>query len=263
MKPLRQPAIVAAGALALAGAFLTGCLEQPNPINPTVVVIPDFTITDLRVGTGVAAANGNFLDVDYTLWLYDVAQPDNKGVQVESTGGTPFNFVLGGGQVIAGWEQGLVGMRAGGARRLIIPPALAFGTAGSNTVPPNTSLVFDIELRRVDEAPPFTITDLRAGTGAESADGNTLTVEYVGWVYDPTETDNKGLQFDASSGTPFSFVLGGGLVILGWEQGLLGMRVGGERRLIIPPELAYGAEGNGQILPNATILFDVELLTVE
>ena len=214
---------------------------------------------------GIAAANGNFLTVETTLWLYDVTQPDNKGVQTASTAGIPFTFVLGGGQAIAGFDQGLVGMRVGGERRLIIPPDLAFGAFGSSNVPPNTSVVFDVELLRVDEAPGFTITDLLVGTGAEAVDGSSVTVEYTGWVYDPTQPDNKGFQFDTSVGTPLAFVLGAGQVIPGWEQGLVGMRVGGERRLTIPPELAYGEGGNPDvgILSNATILFDVELVSVE
>ena len=278
MNSLRQPAIAAAGALALAGAVVTGCLEQPNPIGPDAsqpTVIPDFAIIDVVVGTGIVAAIGNFVDVTFTLWLYDETQPDEKGEQVTAST-DPVNVLLDSLQVIAGWIQGVPGMREGGLRRLIIPPALAFGGAGSPSggVPPNTAVVYEIELLSVDVAPDFTITDLVVGTGATAAGGDTLTVEFGGWVYDPSETDNKGTEFDASDGTSFEFVLGDPGLVDGWNMGILGlsgvgsgagsaMRVGGSRRLVIPPALAFGQTGQGLIPPNATVVFDIELLTVE
>jgi FKBP-type peptidyl-prolyl cis-trans isomerase FkpA len=111
---------------------------------------------------------------------------------------------------------------------------------------------------------PFSQTDLRAGTGAEAVAGRTLTVHYTGWLYAAAQPDQKGQQFDSSVGrTPFSFLLGAGRVIQGWERGMPGMRVGGLRRLVIPPELGYGSQGAGSIPPNATLVFDVELLDVQ
>jgi FKBP-type peptidyl-prolyl cis-trans isomerase FkpA len=111
---------------------------------------------------------------------------------------------------------------------------------------------------------PFGITDLRVGTGGDAVTGRTLTVNYTGWLYNTSRTDNKGTIFDTSVGaTPFTFLLGAGGVIQGWDQGLAGMRVGGLRRLVIPPSLAYGAARNGVIPPNATLLFEVELLEVQ
>ena len=269
MKPLRQPAVVAVGALALTGAFLTGCLENPN--TPTVITdTPEpepvsvvFSITDLRIGAGAPAAIGDFVTIEFTGWLYEETSPDNKGEQVTIVG-NPSTFVLGVGQAIRGLDQGLVDMRVGGERRLIIPPELAFGSSGSGSIPPNAVLVFDVELLRVDEAPSFATTDIVVGTGAEAASGDSLTVEYVGWLYDPTQPDNKGGQIDASDGTPLPFVLGVGQVIPGWDQGVVGMRVGGERLVIIPPDLAYGSTGQGALIPpGATLIFEIELLTVE
>lgn len=111
---------------------------------------------------------------------------------------------------------------------------------------------------------PFTVTDLRVGTGVEAVNGRRLTVHYTGWLYSTTATENKGTLFDTSVGrSPFSFTLGAGAVIRGWDQGLVGMKVGGVRRLVIPPELAYGAAGNGPIPPNANLVFEVELLDVQ
>jgi len=90
-----------------------------------------------------------------------------------------------------------------------------------------------------------------------------LTVSYTGWLYDPARPEQKGTQFDTN--TSFPFVLGTGGVIRGWDLGVVGMRVGGQRRLVIPPELGYGAAGAGQgrIPPNASLVFDIELLSVQ
>jgi FKBP-type peptidyl-prolyl cis-trans isomerase FkpA len=109
----------------------------------------------------------------------------------------------------------------------------------------------------------FSQTDLRVGFGANAVTGSTLTVHYTGWMYSESATDHKGVQFDSSAGRdPFEFVLGGGGVIEGWVVGLQGMKVGGLRRLIIPPSLAYGPVRNATIPPHATLVFDVELLAV-
>ena len=111
---------------------------------------------------------------------------------------------------------------------------------------------------------PFSQTDLVVGSGAVATTGRFLTVHYTGWLYSTSGTDNKGTQFDSSVGSnPYGFTLGLGSVIRGWDLGLVGMRVGGQRRLVIPPDLAYGAAGRGSIPPNATLVFDVELVNVQ
>jgi FKBP-type peptidyl-prolyl cis-trans isomerase FkpA len=100
--------------------------------------------------------------------------------------------------------------------------------------------------------------DLTEGTGAEATAGRTVSVHYTGWLTD-------GQKFDSSKdrNDPFDFVLGGGMVIQGWDEGVQGMKVGGVRRLTIPPQLGYGARGAGGVIPpNATLVFEVELLAV-
>ncbi len=110
----------------------------------------------------------------------------------------------------------------------------------------------------------YSMTDLVVGTGATATAGKTISVTYTGWLYDASKPDNKGTQFDSNvGGAPFSFVLGAGKVIAGWDQGVPGMKVGGKRRLIIPPNLGYGAAGVGPIPGNATLVFDVEVLSVQ
>jgi FKBP-type peptidyl-prolyl cis-trans isomerase FkpA len=107
--------------------------------------------------------------------------------------------------------------------------------------------------------------DVKPGTGAVAVAGNNVTVHYTGWLYDEAAPDHHGKKFDSSRdrGTPFRFPLGAGMVIKGWDQGVEGMKVGGQRTLIIPAELGYGARGAGGVIPpNATLVFDVELLGV-
>jgi FKBP-type peptidyl-prolyl cis-trans isomerase FkpA len=111
---------------------------------------------------------------------------------------------------------------------------------------------------------PFSQTDLRLGTGADAVPGKTLTANYTGWLYDSTKPDQKGLQFETSTGsTPLTFTLGAGQVIAGLEQGMVGMKVGGARRVVIPSSLGYGGVRNGPIPAYTTIIFDVELLDVQ
>ncbi len=105
--------------------------------------------------------------------------------------------------------------------------------------------------------------DVKVGTGAEAVSGKTVDVHYTGWL---DEQGHKGNKFDSSvdRGAPFSFPLGAGRVIKGWDEGVAGMKVGGKRTLMIPPDLGYGARGAGGVIPpNASLIFDVELLEVK
>ncbi len=107
--------------------------------------------------------------------------------------------------------------------------------------------------------------DHKIGDGAVAVAGTNVTVHYTGWLFDDAAPENKGQKFDSSRdrGDPFAFPLGAGRVIAGWDQGVAGMKVGGQRTLVIPPELGYGARGAGGVIPpNATLVFDVELLAV-
>lgn len=114
-----------------------------------------------------------------------------------------------------------------------------------------------IELKKID---------VKQGSGTEATSGKVVVVQYTGWLYDPAKPDNKGTKFDSSRdrNQPFDFPLGGGRVIKGWDQGVAGMKVGGQRTLVIPPDMGYGARGAGGVIPpNATLIFDVELLEVK
>ena len=108
-----------------------------------------YSQTDLTVGTGAEATSGSTATVAYGLWLYSESAADHKGTQLETN---QFSFVLGTNQVIKGFDQGVVGMKVGGTRRLIVPPSLAYGSQGYQTIPPNAALVFDIALVNVATA---------------------------------------------------------------------------------------------------------------
>jgi FKBP-type peptidyl-prolyl cis-trans isomerase len=102
------------------------------------------------------------------------------------------------------------------------------------------------------------------GTGTEAATGTNVTVNYTGWFYDASKTDKKGVQFDSTTGgTSLTFTLGAGTVVAGFDKGIVGMRTGGVRRLIVPPSLGYGNSRYASIPPNATLVFDIELLDVQ
>jgi peptidylprolyl isomerase/FKBP-type peptidyl-prolyl cis-trans isomerase FkpA len=126
--------------------------------------------------------------------------------------------------------------------------------------------VFAFATRGFAQTTGLKMIDHTIGTGTEASAGHTVVVHYTGWLFDEAAPDNKGKKFDSSRdrGDPFSFPLGAGRVIKGWDQGVAGMKIGGQRTLIIPPELGYGARGAGGVIPpNATLVFDVELLGVQ
>jgi FKBP-type peptidyl-prolyl cis-trans isomerase FkpA len=108
--------------------------------------------------------------------------------------------------------------------------------------------------------------ELKAGAGEVATAGKIAVVQYTGWLYEASAKDNKGKQFDSSraSGQPFRFPVGAGQVIKGWDQGVVGMKVGASRRLIIPADLAYGDSGAGGVIPpGATLVFDIDLVAIE
>ena len=137
---------------------------------------------------------------------------------------------------------------------LAVTAVVALAACGAPELPPATVGVDQLQ-----------VTDLAVGSGAEAVAGKRVTVHYSGWLYDPAQPDAKGKPFDSSreSGRAFTFQVGAGQVIAGWDQGVQGMKVGGQRRLVIPAALAYGERGAGGVIPpGATLVFDVELIDV-
>jgi|TARA_B100001059_G_scaffold39420_1_gene31898 FKBP-type peptidyl-prolyl cis-trans isomerase FkpA len=121
-------------------------------------------------------------------------------------------------------------------------------------------------LKEENKMTEFTTIDNQLGEGREAEKGLTITVHYSGWIYDENEDDKKGNKFDSSKdrNEPFTFVLGVGQVIKGWDDGFAGMKIGGTRTIIIPSEMGYGSRGAGSVIPpNADLIFDVELLGIQ
>lgn len=230
-----------------------------------------------KEGSGDPAKPGQEVTVHYTGWLYENGK---KGQEFDSSHSRnqPFSFQLGVGRVIQGWDEGVAGMKPGEQRTLIVPPDLAYGErAMGNVIKPNSTLMFDVELisaegeafpppKKID-AKKFTKTDTgllykdeATGEGKEAEMGHEATVHYTGWLY---EDGMRTKQFDTSRNRnqPFTFPIGGGRVIKGWDQGVAGMKPGGKRQLIIPPDLAYGNQARGGVIvPNSTLYFEIALL---
>lgn len=130
-------------------ALLAAC-GGSSPTAPTTIPPQPYTATDLRVGSGAEAVDGKVVTVNYAVWLFSTTAAENKGTLVDtSVGRTPLQFTVAGGNVIPGFDRGVVGMKVGGVRRLVVPPALAYGATGNQSVPPNSNLVFEVELLSV------------------------------------------------------------------------------------------------------------------
>jgi peptidylprolyl isomerase len=228
---------------------------------------------DLSAGSGAEAAKNSTVTTSFTLWVKTASGYDYV---VSSEGSEPISFVVGRlDRVFPGWDEGVIGMKVDGKRMLVIPPDLGLGAQGSgDIIPPNATLVMEIQLvstrdpqvaTKVDEK-DYTTTasglkyyDLKVGTGDSPTTGKTVVVNYTGWLQD-------GTQFDSSldSGQPFSFTLGQGNVIPGWDEGVATMKPGGKRQLVIPAALGYGDTGAGTMIPpGATLIFEVELISIK
>ncbi len=219
---------------------------------------------DVKEGTGASPKTGQTCVVHYTGWLW---QDNAKGKKFDSSldRGAPFSFHVGEREVIKGWDEGVSGMKVGGKRELRVPADLAYGDRGAGgVIPPKATLLFEVELLEKFEKTESGLEylDDKDGDGPAPRAGQTCVVHYTGWLW---SRGAKGKKFDSSvdAGQPFSFAVGQGEVIKGWDEGVATMKVGGKRRLLVPAELGYGDNGAPpDIPPKATLLFEVELLKV-
>ena len=222
-------------------------------------------------GQGSRPRQGDVVAVHYKGTLTNGAEFDNSHKR-----GEPIRFPLGVGAVIAGWDEGIGLMAEGGKATLTIPPELGYGSAGAGgVIPPNATLIFEVELVEVQEGSPVAPVEVaedayettseglkyydhEVGEGPTPNNGQTVVVHYTGWLEDGTKFDSS-----VDRGEPFSFTVGVGQVIRGWDIGLSTMQPGGKRQLVIPAEIGYGSRGAGGVIPaNATLVFEVELLEI-
>jgi FKBP-type peptidyl-prolyl cis-trans isomerase len=222
----------------------------------TLVLAPQggLVVKTLQKGSGPAAADGDVLAVMYKGTL------SNGTVFDENSKRPPFALRLGAGQVIKGWDMGLKGAKAGSKLKLTIPPGLAYGERAVGSIPANSTLTFEIEVLRVDPKnaeQKISFVDLKKGSGQAATSSSKVSLRYKG-------TFLNGVVFDQSDTSPFEFQMGTGNVIKGFEQGILGMRVGGKRKVTIPYQLAYGEVGRPPRIPQMTALvFELELVAIK
>ncbi len=225
---------------------------------------------DFVIGTGAEVQAGQPVDVHYTGWT-------STGIRFDSSldRGKPFTFPLGQGRVIKGWDEGLVGMKVGGKRRLTIPPEMGYGERQAGKIPPNSTLIFTVEVMKplpqpkpesaYAGAPKRTFTTeggtkvevFAEGTGPEAKAGDSVSVHYTGKLKDDTVFDSS-----VPRKQPIDFPLGSGRVIKGWDEGVAGMKVGELRRLTIPADQGYGPQAKGKIPANSELIFTVEMMRV-
>jgi peptidylprolyl isomerase len=279
-------------AAVVCAAALTACGGgDKTPTSTPIPAQPEYKLTETKVGTvGVAAAAGDTVVINLVGYIYDATKADGKGVKAQSSidTGAPYPaFTVGVGARRAGWDMALLGMKAGGTRTAVLPANLAYGANGAAAqdtvngitypaIPPYTPMVYDFEMVSVTKAvivpsepPPTvtTITEVVVGTGTEAVSGKAVSVKYTGWLYEGTAANRKGVPFDSNATltTTLDFTVDATplAVIPGFNFTLKGMKVGGKRTVIIPPDQGYGAVVNGSIPANSTLVFDIELTAVK
>jgi len=220
-------------------------------------------------GNGKQATAGDKVKVHYTGKLLDGTKFDSSVDR-----GDPFSFQLGKGQVIKGWDEGIALLVEGDKATLTIPAELGYGAQGSGSIPANSKLIFDVELIAVMQAPkPWDAKDKKVittasglqivmfneGTSAQVAKkGDKVKVHYSGYL-----TDGKMFDSSVERGEPIEFPVGKGMVIKGWDEGLLLLNPGDKAKFIIPYALAYGEAGRAPVIPaKADLVFDVELVGI-
>ncbi len=214
--------------------------------------------------------NGDKVSVHYRGKLEDGTEFDNSFKR-----GQPFEFQIGMGKVIKGWDEGIALLSLGDSALLIIPPALGYGNRDISGIPANSTLYFEVELVNIKEpvfANPYNFQNkpehitpsglkyyiVKEGTGAQAYNGANVKVHYTGYLDDGKIFDSSVLREE-----PLEFRVGVGMVIKGWDEGILLMRQGAKYRFVIPAGLAYGTQGAGDIIPpNASLTFDCELIEV-
>lgn len=262
--------------------LIFGCSNSPD----SVTLKSGVKYSEVKVGTGAEAKNGDLVEIHFKGWMIKDSSDLFSDWSLDSTKkadliadsyamNQPMKFVLGTDSFIKGSEEGMVGMKAGGQRTIIIPSNCAYGPEGMGPIPPNTSIRVLVELVSAKEAVSAKMWDvdstlfkttasglkyaiIKEGEGELVAKEKQVTVHYSGFLLDGTKFDSS-----VERDEPFTFVAGVGQVIPGWDEGVQLMKKGSKARFIIPSNLAYGDRDLGKIPPNSALIFDVELLDIK
>lgn len=262
--------------------FMFGCVKAPEGVK----LKSGLTYKDDKVGTGVEAKNGDMVEINFKVWIVKDSSNLFSDWSADSTKKLEciadsylmhqtLKYILGSDGFIKGSDEGVIGMKTGGTRTIIVPSELAYGKEGAGPIPPNTSLKAVIELVSTKKVPVVKMWDvdstlfkttatglkyaiIKDGEGKLIEKGNTVSVHYSGFL-------TNGFKFDSSveREEPITFPAGMQQVIPGWDEGLLLLKKGSKARFIIPPALAYGEKDLGKIPPNSTLIFDVEIVDVK
>lgn len=232
-----------------------GTTTGSSPSNPGGLA--DLVIKDSAPGKGPAAAEGDTVWVTYVGKLMDGTIFDSS----ERSGGRPYMVGIGAGQVIKGWEQGLVGAKVGTKRELRIPYKLAYGETGKEpSIPPKADLVFDIDvlaLVKRGEEGMIDATDLKVGTGPVVKKGSTITVNYKVSMVNGVEVDST-----AKTKKSVEIKVGEGRTFPGIDVGVVGMKKGGKRRLFLPPTMGMPS-GSDTVPPMSPLFVEIEVVGVK
>lgn len=259
-----------------------GCSNKPE----VKIIKSGLQYVDDTLGVGRVAKKGDLVTIHFKVWkmkdsTYDYSNWTNDSTKLSfeiedsKMRGRPYTFVLGDSNFIKGSEEGIEGMKTGGARTIIIPSRLAYGKEGWGPILPNTNLRVYVQLLNVKDHITATMWDvdttkmkttksglkyiiIKEGTGKTADSGDVVTVHYTGWLKDSTKFDSS-----VERDEPFTFTVGIQRIIPGWNEGIRFLNKGAKARFIIPPDLAYGSKQKGKIPPNSTLIFDVEVLNIK
>ena len=261
--------------------LIYGCSSDPD----FITLKSGLKYYDDKSGEGTAAKNGDLIEINFKGWIIkdstnliaDWSADTTKNIDMIANSyamNQPMKFILGSDSFIKGSEEGMVGMKPGGKRTILIPSNLAYGKDGMGPIPPNSSIKVVIELLSAKEVPVAKMWEvdstlfkttasglkyaiIQEGAGETVKPNQTVVVHYSGFLLDGTKFDSS-----VERDEPITFMAGAGQVIPGWDEGLLLLKKGSKARFIIPSNLAYGDRDLGKIPPNSTLIFDVEMVDV-
>jgi peptidylprolyl isomerase len=244
--------------------------DEPLILEGAITTESGLQYLEIVAGDGESPELGDIITIHFVGTL-----PDGLEFGNSYDLGNPIEVVWGREQLLPGWEEGIGLMKTGGEAKFIIPPDLAFGAQAFGLVPANSSIIIEMELLSVEHPPTSTVVkaaeltttksglqyyDITVGDGNEATDQNNVTTHYSIWV----QGEEQNIFIASSySADPVPFVLGrGDNVFPGWDEGVHGMKQGGKRLLIIPPDLAFGEEVSSGIPANSTLIMEIELIEI-